>query len=153
MKIFSAQTNYNLPIYDYQLIWTTLLLLGAGLVMVYSSSVDIAASSKVLNFNSYHYLIRQSIYILIGFIFGYIAFLVPLYFWQRIAPILFIFGLILLVLVLIPGVGKEVNGSRRWISLIIINFQPSELVKLFTVMYASDYVLRKSKQMLSLIHI
>ncbi len=84
MKIFSAQTNYNLPIYDYQLIWTTLLLLGAGLVMVYSSSVDIAASSKVLNFNSYHYLIRHSIYILIGFIFGYIAFLVPLYFWQRI---------------------------------------------------------------------
>ena len=48
---------------------------------------------------------------------------------------------------LVPGVGKEVNGSRRWISLIIINFQPSELVKLFTVMYASDYVLRKSKQM------
>ena len=71
-------------------IWTSLLLLGAGLVMVYSSSVDIAASSKALNFNSYHYLIRQSIYILLGFIFGYIAFLIPLYFWQKIAPILFI---------------------------------------------------------------
>jgi len=151
LKIFSAQTNYNLPIYDYHLVWASLLLLGAGLVMVYSSSVDIAASSKALNFNSYHYLIRQSIYILIGFIFGYIAFLIPLYFWQKIAPILFIFGLILLVLVLVPGVGKEVNGSRRWISLIIINFQPSELVKLFTVMYASDYVLRKSKQMRTIV--
>ena len=151
MKIFSAQTNYNLPIYDYSLVWAALLLLGSGLVMVYSSSVDIAASSKALNFNSYHYLMRQSIYILIGFILGYVAFLVPIYFWQKIAPILFIFGLILLVLVLIPGIGKEVNGSKRWISLIIINFQPSELVKLFTVMYASDYVLRKSKQMRTIV--
>ncbi|MBT3918415.1 MAG: putative lipid II flippase FtsW [Nitrosomonadales bacterium] len=151
MKIFSAQTNYNLPIYDYNLVWAALLLLGSGLVMVYSSSVDIAASSKALNFNSYHYLMRQSIYILIGFILGYVAFLVPIYFWQKIAPILFIFGLILLVLVLIPGIGKEVNGSKRWISLIIINFQPSELVKLFTVMYASDYVLRKSKQMRTIV--
>ena len=115
MKIFSAQTNYNLPIYDYHLVWATLLLLGVGLVMVYSSSVDMAASSKALNFNSYYYLIRQSIYILIGFILGYIAFLIPTYFWQKIAPILFIFGLILLVLVLLPGIGVEANGSKRWI--------------------------------------
>ena len=119
--------------------------------MVYSSSVDMAASSKALNFNSYYYLIRQSIYILIGFILGYIAFLIPTYFWQKIAPILFIFGLILLVLVLLPGIGVEANGSKRWISLIVINFQPSELVKLFTVMYASDYVLRKSKQMRTIV--
>ena len=151
MKIFSAQTNYNLPIYDYHLVWATLLLLGVGLVMVYSSSVDMAASSKALNFNSYYYLIRQSVYILIGFILGYIAFLIPTYFWQKIAPTLFIFGLILLVLVLLPGIGVEANGSKRWISLIIINFQPSELVKLFTVMYASDYVLRKSKQMRTIV--
>lgn len=151
MKIFSAQTNYNLPIYDYHLVWATLLLLGAGLVMVYSSSIDMAASSKALNFNSHYYLIRQSIYILIGFTLGYIAFLIPTYFWQKIAPILFIFGLILLVLVLLPGIGVEANGSKRWISLIVINFQPSELVKLFTVMYASDYVLRKSKQMRTIV--
>jgi len=151
LKIFSAQTNYNLPIYDYHLVWATLLLLGAGLVMVYSSSIDMAASSKALNFNSHYYLIRQSIYILIGFTLGYIAFLIPTYFWQKIAPILFIFGLILLVLVLLPGIGVEANGSKRWISLIVINFQPSELVKLFTVMYASDYVLRKSKQMRTIV--
>ena len=119
--------------------------------MVYSSSIDMAASSKALNFNSHYYLIRQSIYILIGFTLGYIAFLIPTYFWQKIAPILFIFGLILLVLVLLPGIGVEANGSKRWISLIVINFQPSELVKLFTVMYASDYVLRKSKQMRTIV--
>ena len=56
-----------------------------------------------------------------------------------------------MVIVLIPGIGREVNGSRRWISLIFFNFQPSEIVKLFTIMYASDYVLRKSKQMRTII--
>ena len=63
------------------------------------------------------------------------------------APFLFIMGLVLLILVLVPGIGREVNGSQRWISLGFTNFQPSEVVKLFTIMYASDYVLRKSKQM------
>ena len=147
MKIFSSQKNYNLPIYDYNLIWVSLILLGIGLVMVYSSSVDIAAASKLSNYQSYYYLLRQSIFIFLGFSVGYICFLVPIYFWQRMAPFFFVIGLILLVLVLIPGIGREVNGSQRWISLGFTNFQPSEAVKLFTIMYASDYVLRKSKQM------
>jgi len=147
MKIFSSQKNYNLPIYDYNLIWVSLILLGIGLVMVYSSSVDIAAASKLSNYQSYYYLLRQSIFIFLGFSVGYICFLVPIYFWQRMAPFFFVIGLILLVLVLIPGIGREVNGSQRWISLGFTNFQPSEAVKLFTIMYASYYVLRKSKQM------
>ena len=147
MKIFSSQKNYNLPIYDYNLIWVSLILLGIGLVMVYSSSVDIAAASKLSNYQSYYYLLRQSIFIFLGFSVGYICFLIPIYFWQRMAPFFFVIGLILLILVLIPGIGREVNGSKRWISLGFTNFQPSEAVKLFTIMYASDYVLRKSKQM------
>lgn len=151
MKIFSSQRNYRLPIYDYNLFWAALILLGLGLVMVYSSSIDSAAASKLSNYENYYYLVRQSTYILLGFILGYICFLIPIYFWQRTAPYLFIVGLILLVLVLIPGIGREVNGSRRWISLIFFNFQPSEIVKLFTIMYASDYVLRKSKQMRTII--
>jgi len=151
MKIFSSQKNYRLPIYDYNLFWAALILLGLGLVMVYSSSVDSAAASKLSNYENYYYLVRQSIYILLGFILGYICFLIPIYFWQRTAPYLFILGLILLFIVLIPGIGREVNGSRRWISLIFFNFQPSEIVKLFTIMYASDYVLRKSKQMRTII--
>ena len=67
------------------------------------------------------------------------------------APFLFVLGLIFLVLVLITGIGHEVKGSQRWISLGFVNFQPSEAVKLFTIMYASDYVLRKSKQMRTII--
>tara|TARA_B100000035_G_scaffold65972_1_gene53766 strand:+ start:31154 stop:32314 length:1161 start_codon:yes stop_codon:yes gene_type:complete len=151
MKIFSSQKNYNLPIYDYNLIWASLLLLGIGLVMVYSSSIDIAAASKSLNYQNYYYLVRQLVYIFIGFIVGYIAFQIPIYFWQKMAPYIFVFGLFLLVLVLVPGIGKEVNGSQRWISLGVANFQPSEFVKLATIMYASDYVLRKSKQMRTII--
>ena len=151
MKIFSSQKNYNLPIYDYHLIWATLLLLGIGLVMVYSSSVDVAAASKSSNYQNHYYLLRQSIYIGIGLFMGYISFQIPIYFWQRMAPYLFIIGLVLLVLVLIPGIGREVNGSRRWISLVVVNFQPSEFVKLATIMYASDYVLRKSKQMRTIV--
>ena len=151
MKIFSSQKNYNLPIYDYHLIWATLLLLGIGLVMVYSSSVDVAAASKSSNYQNNYYLLRQSIYIGIGLFMGYISFQIPIYFWQRMAPYLFIIGLVLLVLVLIPAIGREVNGSRRWISLVVVNFQPSEFVKLATIMYASDYVLRKSKQMRTIV--
>ena len=147
MKIFSSQKNYNLPIYDYNLIWVSLILLGIGLVMVYSSSVDIAAASKLSNYENYYYLLRQFIFITLGFFIGYICFLIPIYFWQKMAPFLFIMGLVLLILVLVPGIGREVNGSKRWISLGFTNFQPSEVVKLFTIMYASDYVLRKSKQM------
>lgn len=151
MKIFSSQKKYNLPIYDYRLIWTALLLLGIGLVMVYSSSVDVAAASKSSSYQNHYYLLRQSIYIGLGLFIGYISFQIPIYFWQRMAPYLFIIGLVMLILVLIPGIGREVNGSRRWISLIIVNFQPSEFVKLATIMYASDYVLRKSKQMKTII--
>jgi cell division protein FtsW len=151
MKIFSSQKNYNLPIYDYNLIWATLLLLGIGLVMVYSSSIDTAAASKSSNYQNYYYLVRQFIYITIGFIVGYIALQIPIYFWQKMAPYIFVLGLLLLILVLVPGIGKEVKGSQRWISLGIANFQPSEFVKLATIIYASDYVVRKSKQMRTIV--
>jgi len=149
MKLFSSQNNYNLPIYDYGLIWTALLLLGIGLVMVYSASIDVAAGQQKYQFQHYYFLIRQSAYFLIAFICGYITFLIPVYFWQRWAPYLFLIGVVLLILVLF--VGLERNNSQRWLSLGVVNFQPTELVKLFTVMYASDYVLRKSKQMRTII--
>ena len=79
-----------------------------------------------------------------------LAFQVPLRLWQQAAPYLFVVGLVLLVLVLIPGIGREVNGSRRWISLYFVNLQPSELMKLFVVLYAADYTVRKAAFMHSL---
>jgi len=71
-------------------------------------------------------------------------FRVPVWLWQRMAPWLFFAGTVTLVAVLVPGIGREVNGSRRWISLGIASFQPSELMKLFVVLYAADYTVRKA---------
>ena len=117
--------------------------------MVYSASIDVAAGQQKYQYQHYYFLVRQSAYLLIAFICGYITFLIPVYFWQRWAPHLFLIGLILLILVLL--IGLERNGSQRWLSLGVLNLQPTELVKLFTVMYASDYVLRKSKQMRTIV--
>ena len=64
--------------------------------------------------------------------------------WQRLAPWLFIGGAVLLALVFVPGIGKSVNGSRRWLSLAVVNLQPSEFMKLAVVLYAASYAVRKA---------
>ena len=141
----------NTVSYDQMLLWVTLLLLGIGLVMVYSASIAIAEADKLVGNQTTYFLIRQAIFIGIGIGIGFLTFQVPVAWWQKMAPWLFLFGLFLLVLVLIPGVGRNVNGSQRWLSLVVINLQPSELVKLFAAMYVSDYVVRKSSQMDSIV--
>jgi cell division protein FtsW len=65
--------------------------------------------------------------------------------WQHLAPLLFITGIVLLLLVLVPGIGKSVNGARRWLSLYVINLQPSEFMKLAVVLYAASYAVRKAE--------
>ncbi|MFX5570717.1 FtsW/RodA/SpoVE family cell cycle protein, partial [Acinetobacter baumannii] len=82
------------------------------------------------------------IFIVLSIIAGALAFRVRMETWQKWAPYLFAITLILLLMVLIPGVGKGVNGAKRWLSLKIINLQPSELMKLFIVLYAADYTVR-----------
>ncbi len=129
--------------YDESLVWIILSLLSIGLVMVYSASVATAEASKLTGFWSEYYLLRHGLYILIGIAAGAIAFQLSLDDWQKLAPYLFLLGVLLLVLVLIPGIGREVNGSRRWLSLLGISLQPSELMKLFVVLYAADYTVRK----------
>jgi cell division protein FtsW len=137
----------NSPSYDQSLLWVTLVLLGIGLVMVYSASIAIAESDKVLGYNSSYYLVRQTIFLVVSLTAGFIAFNVPMAWWQKMAPYLFLLGLALLVLVLIPGIGKVVGGSRRWLSLFVINLQPSEFMKLFAAMYVADYTVRKAAVM------
>ena len=129
--------------YDDLLVWIVLALLAIGLVMVYSASIATAEESKFTGFRSTYYLVRHSIFIFIGIAAAMAAFQVPVQTWQKLAPYLFILGVVLLILVLIPGVGRAVNGSRRWLSLFVINLQPSELMKLFAVLYAADYTVRK----------
>ena len=84
---------------------------------------------------------------MLGFVMGAIAFQVPMRTWQKMALYLFAAAAVLLVLVLIPGIGREVNGSRRWLSLFVINLQPSEFMKLCGVIYAADYTVRRAADM------
>ncbi len=135
--------------YDEGLVWAAILLLGLGLVMVYSASIAIAEASRASGHQSTYYLVRHALFVAVGLTAGVAAFQVPLRLWQRAAPYLFLAGAGLLALVLVPGVGREVNGSQRWISLHFVTVQPSELMKLFAVLYAADYTARKAAHMAS----
>jgi cell division protein FtsW len=129
--------------YDTVLTWIITALLAIGLVMVYSASIATAEAGRYTGHQATYYLMRHGIFILTGVVAGVIAFQIPTQMWQKYAPYLFLIGVVLLVLVLIPGIGRAVNGSRRWISLFVVNLQPSELMKLFAVLYAADYAVRK----------
>ncbi len=133
----------NVAEYDTVLTWIITALLAIGLIMVYSASIATAEAGKYTNYQPTYYLMRHAIFILTGVAAGVVAFQIPTQMWQKYAPHLFLVGVVLLVLVLIPGIGKAVNGSRRWLSLFVINLQPSELMKLFAVLYAADYAVRK----------
>lgn len=149
--VIQSRERMNAPNYDQYLFWAVMILLGLGLVMVYSASIAIAEADKAVGHQSTYFLVRQAIFILIGVSAGFIAFQIPVAWWQKMAPYLFLSAIGLLVLVLIPGIGRNVNGSQRWLSLFIFNLQPSEFMKLFAAMYVSDYAVRKSSQMDSIV--
>ena len=133
--------------YDQPLVWVTLLLLLGGVVMVYSASISLADGPKYANYKNHHFLLRQTMFVLIGLLAGLFAFRLKIEQWQKAAPALFIISLVLMVLVFIPGIGKGVNGARRWIGFGGLNLQPSELLKLMMVLYAADFTLRKQQYM------
>lgn len=136
---------------DLYLIWSAIALLLLGLVMVYSASIAIAEGSRFTGHQPYYFLARHAIFLAIGIGFGVAAFRLPVAQWQRLAPLLFVAGVMLLIVVLIPGIGREVNGARRWVGLGLINLQPSELMKVFVALYAADYTVRKLDVMGSLV--
>ncbi len=132
---------------DLALLWSTLVLLVIGMVMVYSASMATAEAARQTGHQPTYYLIRHGLFLIVALLASAAAFQVPLATWQRWSPWLFVGGFALLALVLIPGVGREVNGARRWLPLGIANLQPSELMKLFAVLYAADYTTRKMPHM------
>ncbi len=150
--MFYSDVKQRAPLADYDqiLVWITIVLLSLGLVMVYSASIAIAEGSRVTGFQPMHYLTRHGIFIAISLAMAIVSFQIPIRLWQQSALYLFLFGLLMLALVLIPGVGREVNGSQRWLSLYFVNLQPSEFMKLFVVIYAADYTVRKAAYMHSL---
>ena len=129
---------------DMTLFWSVVLLLSLGLVMVYSASIAMSEAEKMTGYRMHYFLMRHAIFLALGMVVAFITFQIPIALWQRFALPLFILGGFLLVVVLIPGIGREVNGSRRWISLGFTTMQPSELMKFFVVLYAADYTVRKA---------
>jgi cell division protein FtsW len=130
--------------FDQGLLWSALLLASIGLVMVYSASIAMAEAERFTGFRPSYFLVRHCVYLAVGLVFAVALFRVPVWLWQKAAPWLFLLGVAMLVAVLVPGLGREVNGARRWIPLGIATFQPSELMKLFVVLYAADYTVRKA---------
>jgi cell division protein FtsW len=133
-----------MPVYDASLTWAAILLLAIGLVMVYSASIAMAEASAHAGFRSWYFLARHATFLAVGAVAAFVAFQVPMKIWQRLAPWVFVAGVALLVLVFVPGVGKSVNGSRRWLALAVVNLQPSEFMKLAVVLYAASYAVRKA---------
>ncbi len=128
---------------DSALIWVTASLLAFGLVMVYSASVALPDSPRFALYTPTHFLSRQALFIAIGLVCAFATAQIPIAVWEKWAPWIFALSMLLLFLVLIPHVGKGVNGARRWIPLGLLNFQPSELAKLGMCMYAASYMVRK----------
>jgi len=118
-------------------------LLGLGIVMVGSSSLSIA--DRQYN-QPLYFLIRQVFYVGLGLVLAAIVVRVRLEYLQRSSGTLLILSMVLLGLVLIPGIGHEVNGSARWLALGIFNLQPSEFVKLFVLIYLAGYLVRRSHE-------
>ncbi|KAB2840802.1 MAG: putative lipid II flippase FtsW [Burkholderiales bacterium] len=130
--------------FDQSLLWVTLLLLALGLVMVYSASIAMAEASRSTGYRASYFLLRHTLFLGAGLAAALIVFQIPMRWWQVAAPYLFVAAAVLLVLVLIPGIGRVVNGSRRWLSLFFFNLQPSEVMKLAVVLYTASYALRKA---------
>lgn len=129
--------------FDQALVWVTVALLMWGLVMVYSASVAMPDNPRFARYAHTHFLLRHVLSLVVAVVVAVLAFQVPVAVWEKLAPWLFIASLVLLMMVLVPFIGKGVNGARRWISLGFMNFQPSELAKFATVLYAADYMVRK----------
>jgi cell division protein FtsW len=140
----SISNQRDIPDFDQALIWSAILLLSLGLVMVYSASISIAEAGRGTDGYAAYFLVRHGIYLAVGLLIGLIAFQIPMRLWQKYSLYPFLLGMALLTLVLVPGIGNEVNGSRRWLSLSIVNLQPSEFMKLFVVIYVANYTIRRA---------
>ena len=139
----NTQSTGRVSSLDHALIAVVSTLLVWGAVMVYSATIAMPDNPKFVGFTHNYFLVRHLASIAIGLLACLIAFQVPVQTWEKLAPLLFMASLVLLVAVLIPHIGKGVNGARRWISLGVTSFQPSELAKFSAVVYASGYMVRK----------
>lgn len=131
---------------DYPLLLCALGLLAFGWVMVTSASMSIAEACCQ---NPFHYSIRHAIALGLALVLGLMAYSVPSHWWERHGVWLFLGSALVLILVLIPGIGRTVNGATRWIPLGPLNVQPSEFVKLFAIVYVAGYLVRHADKVVN----
>ena len=119
-------------------------LIAVGVVAISSASISL---SEVKFGNEWHHAIRHLSYLAIGVTLGFVAYLLPLNVWRQTSPWLLMLAFALLVLVLVPGVGRVVNGSQRWIPLAGFTLQPSEFAKFALVLWLSGYMVRHGEEL------
>ena len=138
---FPARLKTSLQ-FDPVLLTIVLTLLFGGFVILASASISVSDNATG---DPFFYLERQLVAALIGAIGGFICLFIPMQVWRALGPLMLLAGLALLLLVLVPAVGHEVNGSRRWIRFGIINLQVSEPARLCFIIYLAGYLVRRSK--------
>jgi len=136
-----------MPVADHALMVCIAALLLFGLLMVYSASIALPDAPRYAHYGRYDFVLRHGSFMAIGMLTALLAACVPISVWHKLATPLFVVCLLLLVAVLVPGLGREVNGARRWLPLVGISFQPSELMKIAMLLYAADYAVRKQAHM------
>ena len=139
----TAALPVRLLAFDQTLVVVVGVLVALGVVMVYSASVALPDNPKFAAYSPAYFLQRHVLALCIAFVAALLTLQVPMSFWEKMSPWVFVLALLLLVVVLLPFIGKVVNFSRRWIPLGIMNFQPSELAKLAVAMYAAGYMVRR----------
>ncbi len=141
---FSPAKPRNIKVgIDNNILFAAILLLTLGLLMVYSASIAYAGKDSGSG-NQYFYMIRHIMAISLGLVIGVLAFNLPTSFWQKNSNKIIVGVIILLIAVLIPHVGRLVNGSRRWLPLGLLNLQPSELAKIGIAIYMANYFCGKT---------
>ncbi|MGE0798230.1 MAG: putative lipid II flippase FtsW [Lautropia sp.] len=133
--------------FDAALIWAVAILVMIGLVMVYSASIAVFERRNPDAAMSTYYLVRHLVSIVIALGAAVLAFAVPPPAWQRAALPAFVGGIVLLVLVFVPGIGRAAGGAHRWINIGPLGMQPTEVMKLLVILYVADYATRKQELM------
>lgn len=137
---FQGRTTLKpMALYDKWLLAAIALLVGLGLLMVASSSIVI---SQQQYHQSFHYLIHQMVYLLLGIGLGLFVLRIDMRYWEKISALLLLVSLFILAIILIPGVGRSVNGSVRWIGIGPFGIQASEFAKLALILYLASYLVR-----------
>jgi cell division protein FtsW len=138
---FPARLKTSLQ-FDPVLLTIVLTLLFGGFIILASASISVSDNTTG---DPFFYLERQLVAALIGAAGGFICLFIPMQVWRALGPLMLFAGLALILVVLIPGVGYEVNGSRRWIRIGVMNLQVSEPARLCFIIYLSGYLVRRNK--------